>query len=256
MSKRILHVLFTVSAIGLLVTSVQADVISTDDGAVLTGVCGSGTEVTDVQAWVAAKGSNPVDATANLLQNHLSALPIYTGSLAYGSQLQNINDGLMVGNGGTDGDTANLTAFDTAGGNSLVFLLDAKYSIGKIDTFTNYANSRTGQKFDLYTSTDGGATWSPLTSVDIANQADTTIIAASPYVDNYIRRVSTTNSSNAAIATGVNALKFVFATPTAGSGIAVYSEIAAYAAVPEPSSITLLAVGLFGLLAYAWRKQK
>ena len=32
--------------------------------------------------------------------------------------------------------------------------------------------------------------------------------------------------------------------------------VASIDAIPEPSAIVLLAMGLFGLLAYAWRKRK
>lgn len=41
-----------------------------------------------------------------------------------------------------------------------------------------------------------------------------------------------------------------------GAGFARVAEIQAYAAVPEPSTIALLATSLVGLLAYAWRKRK
>ena len=42
------------------------------------------------------------------------------------------------------------------------------------------------------------------------------------------------------------------------SGSASYSNSTVYAdgQIPEPSTLVLLTVGLFGLLAYAWRKRK
>jgi len=48
----------------------------------------------------------------------------------------------------------------------VVFTLDGYYNIGRIDSFTLWSKDRIGQKYDLYGSTDGGATWNPVTSVN------------------------------------------------------------------------------------------
>ncbi len=59
--------------------------------------------------------------------------------------------------------------------------------------------------------------------------------------------------------TGVTSLTFSnFGTTSMGMG-AVYHEIDVFGSattIPEPMSILILASGLFGLLAYAWRKKK
>jgi hypothetical protein len=195
-------------------------------------------------AW----GGVPVDAANDLLKNHLSASPTYPAvpGMSFGSSLSNINDGVIISNGGTLGSTADLAAF--APGGDLVFNLDGLYNISRIDSFTAHNAKRVGQKYTLSTSTDGGSTWSVLTSVNYDNGSSANL---------YMREVSLTGSAGGPIAMGVNALKFTISDPSGGDGTAVYGEIAAYGSpVPEPASVILLLSGAISLLAYAWRKRK
>jgi len=66
--------------------------------------------------------------------------------------------------------------------------------------------------------------------------------------------------STGAIASNVAKLQFVFAPATsAWAHGTAYREIEVFgtaAPIPEPSSLFLLAAGIAGLLAYAWRKRK
>jgi hypothetical protein len=60
-------------------------------------------------------------------------------------------------------------------------------------------------------------------------------------------------------AAGTKSLYFNFGTTGGGDvgwNIARISEIQAFAAVPEPSTVALLASGVMALLAYAWKKRK
>jgi hypothetical protein len=145
------------------------------------------------------------------------------GDLDFGSQLKNLNDGLMVSNGGNIENTANSTV--PVAGSQVKFVLPGIYDIGRIETFTGYAAGRTGQSYEVYTSTDGGATWSaaPLVSVNYASDPDAGVWST--------RRVTVQSSTpGAAIATGVNALRFDFSDPPGEDSTAAYNEIAIYPA--------------------------
>ena len=236
----------TVVLAGLMATSTAlATAISVDSGQIYVG---SNMTVTNADV-VAAFGGNPIDSANNLLQNHLAATPTYSGTMMYSSVLANINDGLMVSNGGYVSYTPNSAVFSSGAGESLVFTLDAAYDLEKIAVYTAFGNKRLGQAYSIDVSTDDGATWSSLISVAIANGTTHTVC--------YARGVTITDDTTGTLAAGVNALRFNFTIPASGEGIAVYSEIAVYGAVvPEPSALALLATGLIGLLCYAWRKRK
>ena len=236
----------------LVTTTVDVDVpnLLPDDNGDLTIPAGNSAVVA---SWTAAKGSAPVDAANNLLQTHVSSVTLQSGEVTAGGALANINDGLMVsgtwhtGNaeGGavfTDGSGWN-PWLDDAPAAALVFTLDGKYNIGRIDSFTLWGKDRLGQKYELFGSTNGGTDWNSVTSVNSAH---------GDYEENgtttTLRGISLTDSAGVITGlTGVDALKFVFANPDPGSpdwnNMGVYSEIAAYSltAVPEPGS--LLALG-------------
>ena len=150
------------------------------------------------------------------------------GSMAFGSQIKNINDGLMVSNGGTLQDTTHSAVFSS--GSQVKFALNGTYDIARIDSFTSYQNTRTGQKYSVYTSSDNGASWTLLTSVNHANAGGNDVWDS--------RRVSIRNAAaGAAIARGVNALRFDFSDPSGGNGTAVCSEIAIYPASVAPDAL-------------------
>ena len=213
-------------------------------------VGGTQTNSDSVSAWQSTTGAAPVDAANDLLKNHiLASSPTLTGGLDFGTALAPINDGLMVSNGGTCSiaGLANMTAFTE--GTALVFKLDAKYKINRIDSFTMWTADRIGQKYDLYTSTDGGTTWTTaaLASVNVAG-----VIDYDPAV--YMLRGVSVTDSTGVLASGVNALKFQFS--DASPGRPIYADIAAYGtAIPEPSTMVMAALGLIGLICYAWRKR-
>jgi hypothetical protein len=175
----------------------------------------------------AAWGEAPLQAV-NLAQT--ATVTQVAGGLAFGSQIKNINDGLMVSNAGNLENTTHSTVFTN--GSQLKFTLNGTYNIAEIESFTGYQNTRTGQRYSVYTSTNNGSTWSFLASVDHANPAGNNVWDS--------RRASIRNAApGAAIATGVNALRFDFSDPSGGSGTAVYNEIAIYPASIAPNSLAL-----------------
>lgn len=216
-----------------------AAIITTDSGIIPLGN-GHQTEAQIVAAWQGSNGGQlPVNTATDLLINHLAGSPSYTGSLDYGSQLKNINDGLMVSDGGMEYDTLHLTSFRAGG--SLVFQLDDHYNLSSIQAFGAYGSGRLGQNYLLDASADGGATWSPLYSVNIANVTPVSGVYS-------VRGISVIDDGDGTIAGNVNALRFTFSDPAGGDGEAVYSEIAAYGtAVPEPGALSLLAIGTVAL---------
>jgi hypothetical protein len=175
----------------------------------------------------AAWGGAPLQA-GNLAQT--ATVTQLAGGLAFGSQIKNINDGLMVSNGGNLENTTHSAVFTN--GSQLKFTLNGTYDIAGIESFTGYQNTRTGQRYSVYTSSDNGASWSFLTSVDHANPAGNNVWDS--------RRASIRNAApGTAIATGVNALRFDFSDPSGGNGTAVYNEIAIYPASIAPDSLAL-----------------
>ena len=157
-------------ALAALVTApaAMASVIITDT-TLNTGTTGeSDSQV--VTKWTGAQVSAPVNTASDLLMNH-ATVSLTAGGLALGDSLSAINDGLMLSGGHTSSETDGMCLFTSDGswtGNGpvdLVFTLDGAYTIGRIDSFTLWDPSRTGQKYDLYGSTDGGTSWDLVTSV-------------------------------------------------------------------------------------------
>lgn len=208
--------------------------ISITDTTVNTGATGE-TDSQVVTKWTTAQGSAPVDTANDLLKNH-ATVSMSAPKLGLGDTLAAINDGLMLTGGHTSSQTDGLCLFTSdgkwpgSGPVDLVFTLDAAYNIGRIDGFTLWDAGRTGQKYDLYGSTDGGASWTFVTSVNKDS--------GSAGSNRDIRRISLTDSAGGSITglTGVNALKFHIMDPGPGGATAnnsIYAEIAAYAAAPS-----------------------
>ncbi len=162
-------------------------------------------------------------------------MTLLSGGYPFGSSVANLNDGLMLSSASPPGGPYTLENTDNSatldnGANPTQFklVLNGTYDLSKLDVFTSYVWTRTGQKWSVFTSSDGGATWSTnaLASVNYTNEA----------VDTWqSRRVSvfdnTFDNSSAAIASGVNALRFdVYDNDTPpGNAESVFSEVAAYA---------------------------
>lgn len=203
---------------------------------------------------VASWGGNPI-LPGNLAQG--GTMTLLSGGYPFGGSVANLNDGLMLSSVSPSGgpytvdNTENSATFDN-GANPAQFklVLDGTYDLAKIDVFTSYAFTRTGQKWSVFTSSDSGTTWSTnaLASVNYLNEA----------IDTWqSRRVSVFDNASGAIASGVNALRFdIFDTDTSGGGSAeaVYSEVAVYA-VPESGTAALAAIGL-AALAFRLRKRR
>jgi len=126
--------------------------------------------------------------------------------------------------------TANswLPAPGSAVGFPVEFLLDGSHDLGKIVVSTAYQWTRTKQKYDTYTSSDRGASWTKLASVNSPNEN------LHP-LSGWFSRFVTEEDASDVMAREVDSLKFVFRRndpvkrPHAES---VYSEIAIYGSEP------------------------
>lgn len=164
-----------------------------------------------------------------------------------------LNDGTSSASLTTMGN--GLATFDwNASSYTTVFALNTSvntkgYNISEIDSYSAWNDPRPHQSYQVYYTTVDNSTWTLLA----------TVLATDASYKNGSLKLALTGTSGGTIASGVNALQFVFATPTNAADRTVYQEVdvlGTAVAVPEPSSIALLAASLLGLLAFAWRKRK
>lgn len=242
--------LAALAAVALVAMPAQAAVVVSTANSTAFGLGATNTDV--VAAW----GGNPI-LSGNLAQT--GTITLLAGGYPFGGNVANLVDGLMVSpvtptGGPYDvGTTDNTANFST--GSQVRLVLGGTYDIARIDTFTAYQWTRTGQRWSIYTSSNGGASWSatPLAS---ANQTNVDLFNAP-----YSRSVTVQDSvPGTAIATGVNALRFdISDTDPAGggAGVAVFSEFAVYpATVPEPATIASLLGGVGSLLLLRRRRTR
>ncbi len=218
------------AALGLSQPAARGEIITSDDTIQLSAG-GDQDNASVVDQWTTAKGSAPVDTANDLLKNH-ATVSMSAPKLGLGDSLSYINDGSMLSGGHTSGQTDGLCLFTSdgawvgSGPVDLVFTLDNAYNIERIDGFTLWDLSRLGQYYELYASTDGGANWNLVTTVNKD--------ATGSDGNRYIRRISLTDSGGVITGlVGVNALKFHIMDPGpygATSNNSIYAEIAAYAA--------------------------
>jgi len=192
-------------------------------------------------------------ATDDLLQTSLSSVSVSESGEAYNSSVTALYNGSYGTNDVTDGDSSlSPNALTT-----VVFQLkttDANskngYDVSKITCLSGYGADRTCQAYDVYVAKDINSTYNLLYSVSssLANNtqaSDTDVL------------VTAAGSSGGVIASNVGAIKIVFQDPVADNYVTVYREldvIGTASAIPEPNTLALVAAGLIGLLAYAWKK--
>jgi hypothetical protein len=141
--------------------------------------------------------------------------------------------GLVLSFSGFDSDFTTVRFFGVAGDSGRPMVDIALRSSTTSKTSTTAADYET----DLGTSSAAGRTYLPYISGVSANDRG--------YFDVTVAAPANTKSLYIQFAPGGGA----------GGGGRCY-EVEAIKTVPEPSAITLLAIGLIGLLAYAWRKRR
>jgi hypothetical protein len=190
--------------------------------------------------------------TDDLLQTSLSSTSFIVGSATYGSSHTKLYDGLYGSSSTTDSDFC-----PTSPTTTVEFLLDTTvntkgYDISNIASLSGYwGDTRSQQVYDVYTKTATTA-YSLLYSVTASLAGNVSAKATDV-------KVTAVGSQGGVIASGVTGIEVVFYdSGVSGYGVSVYHEldVVGTATVPEPGTLTLLAAGLLGLIAYAWRKRK
>ena len=175
----------------------------------------------------------------------------------YGFSITGVNDGSGLAN------SANSVWYHP--GTNLTFTLNTNpatggsstgYDITNVGVFAGWTDFApfSDQTWDLQVTTTTNPVFTTLRSVNYVPYPDDSNTSATS------SKVVLTDSTGK-IATGVTAVQFVLYEPTLSGSTkygTVYKEFDVYGTttVPEPSTLVLLAAGLVGLLAYAWRKQK
>ncbi len=150
--------------------------------------------------------------TGDILETGVLSQVLSSGGLRDGS-VNNINDGLAISNGGTAALANNL--FSVTNGSQLDFVLNGTYDIDKIDVYTLWEPGRTGHAYTISTSTDGGDTFQPLTTVNLPD---------SGAGDRIIRGISLTTAEGN-LAEDIDAIRFTIVDDGAGDPESVFAEI-------------------------------
>jgi hypothetical protein len=146
--------------------------------------------------------------------------------------------------------SANLSNFDAVNGNNGPandLLRDYGSSGGYVNIVVTISGLLPSASYDLV-SYNAGDNTSQGTSISGAISGTTTSAQRTSYVEgvNYIR--------GTAISDGSGSLSFTVADN--GTQFAMINGLQISGTVPEPSSLTMLAAVLVGLLAYVWRRRK
>jgi hypothetical protein len=169
------------------------------------------------------------------------------GTLFGGSGYSDTVPGYVVGNENSSlPQTATITiAFDTS-------VNTLGYDITKITTSSAYQYKATNQHYTVEVLK--GGVWQGISGLGNVDSDGTVVWGRQMAIYDADSGVAT----GAAMVSGISAIRFNLTGPFDGSDI--YREIdvvgTATAAVPEPGTLALLAGGLMGLIAYAWRKRK
>ena len=189
----------------------------------------------------------------DLIDNHKLGVTLenvtHSNLTVSGGSSSGLNDGV----GGNDLSTlTSANTWSSSGNWTTTFTLKtdvntAGYDISEIHSFSAWADMRVHQKYEVLYSTVSD----PTNFISLGIYSDTTHNNGS-----YMMKLT---RDNGLIASGVKAIRFNFRDPTDGSDSTVYQEIdliGVATAVPEPMAFIMLASGMVGLLAYAWRKRK
>lgn len=198
-------------------------------------------------------------SASDLVNTGQATLSLVTANnlvLAFGTNLAAINNGTSWSpmNDLTNGTADTNEVWDITFDLNLV-LAPLGYRITQVDTFTSFgadtSSRRASQKYDLQVSLVGNASFSTIASVDFANALE----GGLPVQE---ARMTITDSLGT-IATGVDAVRFVFADPRANlDDSAIWRELDVQGeavAVPEPSSLSMLAFAFATLFLFV-RKQR
>jgi hypothetical protein len=148
----------------------------------------------------------------------------------------------------------------TASTDRLEMDLRSSIAIQEVNVYSRHGNksgARTPQLYDLYgTNTAGLSTsgnlvtagWSLIAQVSSVDVGSTCIGVIGTHVYN--------NSTGGSVGTYQYLLFDVFLPKSSVAADTFYSEIDVVQSTPEPGTLVLLATGLIGLLAYAWRRRR
>jgi hypothetical protein len=231
-------------------------VLSMTDTVKATVVVGEQTSMTESEYWLNQGGiialtndlANSNQATFGSLSVSVAGAydsnPAYLvdGSIWSGLPASYTSTGYGVGTGVTPTSGTITIMFNTS-------VNTAGYDLTGFDTITGeYYHPNDGQQYTVQVQKVGSSSWASIPGVGAV---------ASNGVDSIVREMKVYDDGGAVLTSGVQGIRFNL-TPT--ENFEMYHEIDVVGTpttiAPEPSTLALLAAGLVGLLAYAWRKRR